>query len=62
MNRFFDNVGSYRESKQSKDALFSHLTYLVLMQYLAKQRNMKIASFHSNALLSHCRTSTSRCL
>jgi len=26
-------------------------------QYLAKRRNTKITSFHSNAVLLHCRTS-----
>jgi len=33
----------YRESRESDDALFSHLTYLVLQHYLAKEETQKTA-------------------
>ena len=33
----------YRESKKSEYALFSHLTYLVLQHYLAKEETQKTA-------------------
>ena len=31
----------YKESKESDDALFFHLTYLVVLHYLAKQETQK---------------------
>jgi len=40
----------YRESKQSKDVLFSNLADVVHLHYLEKRGNTKIASFHLNAL------------
>jgi len=35
----------YEESKKSGDALFSHLTYLVVLHYLAKQETQKLRLF-----------------
>jgi len=41
----YDNVWQkcYWESKKSDNAVFSHLTYLVLQHYLAKQETQKTA-------------------
>jgi len=36
------------QSKQSKDALLSHLTLLLLLHYLEKHDNTKITFFRSN--------------
>jgi len=37
----------YEETKKSDDALFSHLTYLVVLHYLAKQETQKLRFFTS---------------
>jgi len=39
-----------------------HPKYLMLLHYLAKWGNTKIAFFHSNAVSVHCQNSISRCL
>jgi len=40
------DVFFYQESRKSDDAaLFSHLTYLVLLHYLAKQETQKLRLF-----------------
>ena len=49
-------------SRESKRGLLSHLTLLLLLHCLAKCRNTKMTSFHSNAVILHCQTSTSRWL
>jgi len=58
----FDNFWQkyYWESKHSKDDLFFHLTWLMLLHYLANHENTEIASFQPNAVLLLCQTS--RCL
>ena len=38
------------KSKKSDDALFSHLTYLVVLHYLAKQETQKLRPFHLNTV------------
>jgi len=48
----------YWESRQSTDVLFSHLIQLVL-HYVTKCKNTKVALFYSNAVLLHRQTSNS---
>jgi len=45
-----------------KTPLLSHLTQQVLLHYLAKHGNTKIAHFRLNAISLLFQTSTSRCL
>jgi len=44
-------TGPYRDSRQSNYKLFFHITEVMLLHYLAKHRNTKIASFYSNVVL-----------
>jgi len=48
-------VLAYRESKKSDNALFSHLTYIVLQHYLAKEETQNTVHWcFMHATQSNC--------